>query len=191
MRFAMLALLCATAVEAEEGGPQTAAYWDKGWGYSQSSVVYQITIKAENLDMTEQKITRYFSENGGSQSGGGMNWANRNPNAKSRTSVFSVPAEKAERLAKKTVTFGDMQGYNVQRYGTGTDPLKEIDERLKLLSQELDGQREALRNLPIARFFLQRQFDRLKSMRANFEQGRARAMINVTLVEDQNPPDWK
>ena len=184
-RFALAAVLLAAAASAAET-PKTFpdGYWDRGWGYSQAAVNYQLTLKVDDPDAAAAKIEKILAAGGAtSMSNNGGGYYGGDGRKRTRTLQYMGRTDNAEKLTKKLFDAGDLQSYNVNRYG-GNNAVKDIDERIGYLAGELESNKEALKKLPVASSMMNSQLAKLKQSKASYEACASKAMIVVNLISE-------
>lgn len=188
-RLALAAVLLAAAAYAAET-PKTFpdGYWDRGWGYSQAAVNYQLTLKVDDPDAAAAKIEKILDAGGAtSMSNNSGSYYGGDARRRSRTLQYMGRTDNAEKLAKKIFDVGDLQSYNANRYG-GSSAVKDLDERIGYVAGELESSKEALKKMPVASSMLNCQLNKLKQAKASFEASAAKAMIVVSLVSEAPAP---
>jgi len=186
MKILALAALLAVA-SAAEVSPRSFVngYWERGYAFPQAAVTYTISVKVVDTDKAAARAQKIMLAadaspvgNGGSYFGDGR---------RGQSMQFSMPMNGSEKLAKKLIELGDLQSYNVGRDGN-PNMLKDVDERIGLLSAELEENREALKKMPISYYFLNTQLTRLKQARSNYEAVKSKAMLSLTLIDASSSP---
>lgn len=178
-----LTVVCAVTAQNTTASRFTNGYWERGWPMGQAAVSYQLSLKVADFDDASAKIERVLTAGGATSIGNVNNFQGYfgNKQRPLRQLTYSVPLEKAERLTKKLFDLGDLQSYNVNRFGDAST-LKEIDERIALLKGEIDGNKAALAKMPIADYFLQSQLTRLVAARTSYTANAKKGMISIQLI---------
>lgn len=85
-----------------------------------------------------------------------------------RSFNFKMPAGRVEEIAKKLNALAPVDSYNLNPEPRGQmNPAQEIKERIAALEAEMDQNKEALKNMPIARALYASKLDRLKRAQEN------------------------
>jgi hypothetical protein len=80
-----------------------------------------------------------------------------------RTFGYKIPAERGEEIAKKLSALAPVDSYNVNSQMKGQpNPAQEVKERIDALEAEMEQNKEALKNMPIARALYASKLERLK-----------------------------
>ena len=182
--LALAAVLLSAAAFAETPKTFPDGYWERGWGFSQAAVNYQVTLKVVDADAAAAKVEKILAAGGATMtSSNGNGYFGGDARRRMRCIQYSARSDNAEKLSKKLFDLGDLQSYNVNRYG-GANAIKELEDRIGYLAEELESNKEALKKMPVASYFLNSQLAKLKQSRTTYEASASKAMIAVNLVTD-------
>jgi hypothetical protein len=187
--LALAAVLLAAAASAAET-PKTFpdGYWERNWGFSQAAVNYQVTLKVADPDAAAAKIEKILVAGGAASTSSNASYNyGGDARRRMRNLQFTGRSDNAEKLTKKLFDLGELQSYNVNRFG-GNTPVKDIDERIGYLAGEIESNKEALMKMPVANSMLNSQLAKLKQSKATYEASAAKAIISVNLVSDAPAP---
>ncbi len=155
-------------------------YWGRGFGCSGASENFNIQLKVSDVDASTEHIEAMMASasamrqgmNGNYNNGGNMNNGRRSLN-------YSVPSKAADKLAKRLIGMGELLNYSLNKAGGG-DNLKQLDERISVLENELRNE-AALAKMPTAAHFLNSKLNSLKQQRTACQEGAAKSSVNIQL----------
>lgn len=188
MRHLLLALVlssCASAALAQNA-PWPDGYWERQYGHGQPwSVLYMVNLKVDSPAEAREKAVKLLEQSGGRPSQSGAYGGYGRSGQFQQVSYF-VPADKAEKAAKRLFTLGDLQQFSAQK-GGGSTQLPEIREKIAALEEERKAGAASLERLPIARTLLSSQLAKLTQARDSFEASEGTALVNLTLSDASSP----
>lgn len=157
------------------------AYWNRGFGCSQTADNYSIVLRVAEVEPVASKIDAVMTAAGApSQMGTNNNTYNgRGDQQRGRQMNYSVPMKAADKLAKKLMDMGELMNYSMNRQNSG-DSLAQIRERIAVLEAELANV-EALAKMPSAAYFLRARLNTLKQNRDSCLTSVSRSSISVSL----------
>lgn len=187
MRLLMTALLStlALAAHAQRMGPKITAqehpdaYWNRGFGCSQTADSYNVTLRVGDVDAMAARIDAFMTDAGAPSQMGTNNNFYSGGAQRGRQLNYSVPIKAADKLAKKLMDMGELINYSLNRNQSG-DSLAQIEERIAVLEGELKNG-DALAKLPSAAHFLNAKLKSLKQSREVCLAGATRSSISVNL----------
>lgn len=161
-------------------------YWERGWNSAASAVSYQVILRVDDIEKALSKTEKLLIDAGGTPGNGyPMNYS-QNGAPHQRTLQYILKYEGSDVVAKKLFDVGDLQSFNTSRLIPLTTG-KEIDERLALVTAELESNKNALKKMPVASHLLTTQETRLKAAKAAYQAGAAKATVIVTLIDATAP----
>lgn len=172
--------------------PMNSGSWEREYPSNpdQYSAIYSIGIGAPLISEAEARIEKIVVKAGGKTlpqqgyMGGGGAYQQQQPQ---KILNYEVPAESAEKAAKKILEVAVLRHYNVQRIVQPALFL-EIKERIRAFSKELKDNEEALKTMPIATDLLTSRLDRLKSAEANHGAALKRVSLSIAFYQEEPAP---
>ncbi|HAH06576.1 MAG TPA: hypothetical protein DCM05_08625 [Elusimicrobia bacterium] len=173
-----MALASSPASAAPDKYPD--GYWERGYGFSQSAVYYQVNLKVKDIAKAEAEAVRLLTQAGAVSSGGsGMGTSNGNP---MKSLSFTMDSTKAGKSVKKLFDLGDLQSYNSQAQ-TQKSTILELEQKIKDLSAEIAANASTLSEMPIASHLMNSLLKRLKQSRDTYQAAIGRASVNLQLIQ--------
>lgn len=97
---------------------------------------------------------------------------------------YKVPADRIDEVAKRLAALAPVDSYNVNSMHKGQpSPAREVQERIDALSAEMEANKGALKNMPIARALYASKLDRLKRALENLGDAED-MMFNISVTLD-------
>lgn len=197
MRFLLTALLSSLALAAlaQRPGPKITAqenpeaYWNRGFGCSQTADSYNVTLRVGDVDSMAAKIDVLLTDAGAPSQMGQSNsgyYGGQGGQGRMRQMHYSVPIKSAEKLAKKLMDMGELINYSLNRSQSG-DSLAQLEERIALLEGESKNA-EALAKVPSAAHLLNAKLKSLKQSREVCLAGTTRSAISINLQSKPAKP---
>lgn len=170
-----------TCVWAQQS-PYPDGYWDRQYGYGQQwSTMYSLSLKVDSISKAHDAAEKILQSAGGTTAGGGYGYAGRPGNM-----GYLLPAETAEKTAKRLMTLGDLQQYNRQKLG-GESTLPEVKDKIGEIEKEMHKHADALAEMPAAAALLTSTLSRLRQARDSIESSSGKAMISLSLADAATP----
>lgn len=154
-------------------------YWQRGFPSGPAYAFYcNVSIKVESLISAENQVTQLLLRNKAAPSQNYRSGANKRSG---KVLGFVIANETAEAVCREVVSFGTLQNYafNIQQ-----DPkqLVDIEERLRHITGEREGNHAALERMPVAKALLDAAFERLQASKKALREGADKTYIKVTLT---------
>jgi hypothetical protein len=158
------------------------AYWNRGFACSQSAESYNVSLRVDDVDEAATKIDSLMIAAGGTTTSGNTyyNGGQDGAQVRNRQMTYTVPSKNAERTAKRLMDAGELVNYSLNRQNNG-DTLRQINERIKVLEDELKSGADALKSMPAATYFLRSRLSSLRQSQAACGQGTAKSGISIML----------
>lgn len=162
-------------------------YWDRE-GWASSRYYGNIEYSSKDMDALSEKLQKLLGAAGAKLSSvntfkpESAQAANRQ--RARRNFSYKMSPERIDEITKKLSALAPVDSYNVNfMQKSQTNPAREIQERIDALSAEMEANKEALKNMPVARALYASKLERLK--RAQESLGDSEELLfNISVTQD-------
>jgi len=149
-------------------------YWERE-GWANMRYFGNIEYSAKDMDELSEKVQKLLGAAGARLVNVNTFKPEANQTAQRqrarRNLSYKIPSARAEEIAKKLSALAPVDFFNINsQQKAPANPAQDIKERLDALNAEMEQNKEALKNMPIARALYASKLERLKRAQENISE---------------------
>jgi hypothetical protein len=158
-------------------------YWEKSYNpCPRYATTYSVEIKVGDMKSAENAVKRILTKAGEQLS----NASTTQTPKYSKKFTYQLSVDEADRASRAFISLGELQTFSIQEL-IQPGVWKEIQAKLKQLTQETQDNAEALKKMPAANYFLAGALEKLKQVNDSYNSSQGKAQLNLTIIEESEP----